>query len=144
MLRPLAVILSITWLLAGCGESVKTKEKVQQAILGHLQTASGLDLNAVDFDTTSVKFDKNFAYATVAFHPKNDANLHDGMTMTYTLQDRNGKWVVIRVGEGQGHGSHAGIGAGADNELPPGHPPIPSSDPHTKMSGQQGAVGQSQ
>jgi hypothetical protein len=147
MLRPLVVILSITWLLAGCGKGVKTKEKVQQAILGHLQAASGLDLNALEFDTTSVTFDKNFAYATVAFHPKNDENVHDGMTMTYTLQDRNGKWVVMKVGDGQAHGSHAGIGAGSlstDSELPPGHPPITSSDPHTKMSGQQGAVGQSQ
>jgi len=48
MLRPLVVIPLITLLLAGCGESIKTKEKVQQAILGHLRTASGLDLNALD------------------------------------------------------------------------------------------------
>jgi hypothetical protein len=147
MLRPLAVIPLMALLLTGCGESDKTKEKVQQAIVGHLQATSGLDLNALDFNTTSITFDKNFAYAAVAFHPKNDENLNDGMTMTYTLQDRNGKWVVIKVGDGQGHGTRAGMAPGSkgdENELPPGHPPVPSSDPHTKMSGQQGAVGQLQ
>lgn len=147
MLRPLVVIPLITLLLAGCGESIKTKEKVQQAILGHLRTASGLDLNALDFNTTSIRFDKNFAYAAVAFHPKDDENLDDGMTMTYTLQDRNGKWVVVKVGDGQGHGSHPGMGtgsAGTEDKLPPGHPPITSSHLHVNMSGQQGAVGQLQ
>lgn len=152
MLRPLVVIPMITLLLAGCGESIRTKEKVQQAIVGHLQAASGLDLNALDFNTTSVTFDKNLAYATVAFHPKNDENLDDGMTMTYTLQDRDGKWAVVKVGDSRGHGSQGvagtatpGIGGtGTTDELPPGHPPVAPSDPHYQAPGQQGASGQLQ
>lgn len=152
MLRPLVVIPMITLLLAGCGESIRTKEKVQQAIVGHLQTASGLDLNALDFNTTSVTFSNDFAYATVAFHPKNDENLDDGMTMTYTLQDRDGKWAVVKVGDSQGHGAHAAAGTaipGADgvgtaDGLPPGHPPVAPSNPHHQAPGQQGASGQLQ
>lgn len=143
MLRPLAAIPLVTLLLAGCGENIKTKEKVQQAILRRLQNTSGLDLNALDFAVTSVTFDNNFAYATAAFHPKNDANLDSGMTMTYTLQDRNGKWVVVKVGDSQGHGPH-GQAPGSADQLPPGHPAIGSSDPHSSISEHQGASGQAQ
>ena len=143
MLRPLAVIPLITLLLAGCGENIKTKDKVQQAILKRLQTTSGLNMNALDFTTTSVTFDNNFAYATVAFHPKNDGNLDSGMTMTYTLQNRDGKWVVVKVGDSQGHGLHDRVPGNA-NQLPPGHPPVGSSDPHDNVSGHQGASGQAQ
>lgn len=142
MLRPLAAIPLVTLLLAGCGDNVRTKEKVQQAILERLQTRSGLDLNAMDFTTTSVTFDKNLAYATVAFHPKNDGNLDSGMIMKYTLEDRNGKWVVIQVGDSAGHRTEDQAPGNAA-QLPPGHPPIGSSNPHD-FTGHQGANGQAQ
>lgn len=142
MLRPLAAIPLVTLLLAGCGDNIRTKEKVQQAILRRLQSRSGLDLNAMDFTTTSVTFDKNLAYATVAFHPKNDGNLDSGMTMTYTLEDRNGTWVVTKVGDSGGHRLGDQTPGNAE-QLPPGHPPIDSSNPHD-LTGHQGANGQAQ
>lgn len=144
MLRLLAAIPLITLLLAGCGgNSIRTKDKVQEAILKRLQTSSGLDLKALDFNTTSVRFDNNFAYATVAFHPKNDGNLDSGMTMTYTLEDRGGKWVVVNVGDSQGHQLHGQATPGQASQLPPGHPPIDSANPHAGSPG-QGASGQTQ
>lgn len=120
-------------LLAGCGPNIKSKEKVQQAILQRLQTRSGLDLASLEVTTTSVSFDKNLAYATVAFHPKGESNINSGMTMKYTLEDRDGKWVVVGVGGMSGHGmqGHA-TGSGA---LPPGHPPIDSSNPQALPAG---------
>jgi hypothetical protein len=144
MLRPLAAIPLITLLLAGCGgNNIRTKDKVQEAILRRLQTSSGLDLKALDFTTTSVRFDKNLAYATVAFHPKNDGNLDSGMTMTYTLEDRGGKWVVVNVGDSQGHQLRRPGSPGPASQLPPGHPPIDSANPHQGSPG-QGASGQTQ
>jgi hypothetical protein len=104
---------------------------VQAAILHRLQASSGLDLKSLDVTTTSVTFDRNLAYATVAFHPKNDPSIVNGMTMKYTLQNRDGKWAVVGVADSQGHGL-AGHTAAAAQELPPGHPSIDGSvaNPH--------------
>lgn len=116
-------------LLSACGNRIQTKEKVQEAILNRLQTRSGLDVNSLDITTTSVTFDKNMAYATVAFHPKGDTSLNSGMSMKYTLEARDGKWAVVNVGDSQGHSQGHGVpGAGAGTStLPPGHPAVPDA-----------------
>jgi hypothetical protein len=115
-------------LLAACGPNIRSKEKVQQAILERLETRSGLDLQSLEVTTTSVSFDKNLAYATVAFHPKGESNVNSGMSIKYTLENREGKWVVVSVGGMPGHG--VPNGASGAGELPPGHPPVDSSNPH--------------
>lgn len=102
---------------------MKSKQKVQEAILNRLQSRSGLDLNALDVTTTAVSFDKNMAYATVAFHPKGDTRVNSSMVMKYTLEQRDGKWVVVNVSDSQGHGM-PGSKASGSTELPPGHPPV--------------------
>jgi hypothetical protein len=128
--------MAVMILFAGCGNGIKSKEKVQEAIIGRLQAKSGLDLNSLDITTTSVSFNKNMAFATVAFHPKADPSVNHGMTMKYTLEDRGGKWVVVNVANSQGSGmmghpdagtdalpaGHPSVGSGS--ELPPGHPPV--------------------
>jgi hypothetical protein len=137
--RLAAFLLSIV-LLAGCGNSLKSKDKVQQAILDRLSAHSGLDMNAVDVTTTSVSFKNNMAYATVAFHPKGDSSVNSGMLMNYTLEARGGKWVVVNVADSQGHGLAGHPPAGGD-QLPPGHPPLdqmnPQSSPDAGSNGQQ-------
>ena len=82
-------------------------------------------MNSLDINTTSVTFEKNMAYATVAFHPKGDPSLSGGMTMKYTLEARDGKWTVVNVGDSQGH--HGVPGEGAGSTLPPGHPAVGNS-----------------
>jgi hypothetical protein len=102
---------------------------VQKAITDRLEAHSGLDLKALDVTTTSVSFEKNKAYATVAFHPKGDPSVNSGMTVKYTLEEQGGKWVVVNVGDSQGHGL-AGHDAMEGSSLPPGHPPVnPTSPP---------------
>ena len=121
--------------LAACGQNINSKEKVQEAILNRLKTKSGLNLETLDVTTTAVSFDKNMAYATVSFHPKGDSRLNGGMAMTYTLENRGGKWAVVKVGDSHGRGLEGQAPTGA-GELPPGHPPVnsmdqpPTSDPH--------------
>lgn len=125
--RQLAALLIAIFLLVACGPNIRSKEKVQEAILNRLKANSGLDLNKLDITTTGVSFDKNMAYATVAFHQKGDSSLGSGMVMTYTLQNRGGKWAVVKVGDSHERSvtGHAPNGAG---ELPPGHPPLDSVD----------------
>ena len=126
VLRTQSAALAAIVLLAGCGKDIRSKEKVQEAILQRLQARSGLDLKSLDVTTTSVSFEKNLAYASVAFHPKGDTNVGSGMLMNYTLENRDGKWVVIKVGGLQGH---AGMGQMGGDNLPPGHPPVNPTDP---------------
>lgn len=115
-------LLALAWLMA-CGPGIRTKDQVQQAILNRLQTNSGLDVNGLDVNTTAVTFEKNMAYATVSIHPKSDPGIQS-MVMKYTLEDRNGKWVVTNVADSQGHGLSGHRSAMSDQALPPGHPAI--------------------
>jgi len=126
--RPVAALLLALVLLAACGPNIKSKEKVQEAIVNRLETNSGLDLKKLDITTTNVSFDKNMAYATVAFRQKGDSSLRSGMVMTYTLENRGGKWAVVKVGDSHKR-SMAGQSPSAAGELPPGHPPLDSPEP---------------
>src|SRR5437762_670648 len=68
--RRLAALSGAVILVAACGQNIKSKEKVQEAILNRLKNNSGLNLETLDVVTTAVSFDKNMAHATVAFHQK--------------------------------------------------------------------------
>jgi hypothetical protein len=123
VIAPIAVAVC---LLAGCGPDINTKEKVREDLLTHLQKA-GLDTKALDIDITRLTFDKNKAQAAVSFRPKGVTSVHDGMTMNYTLESRDGHWVVIGRADSKGHGASqapSGHGAPGGGNLPPGHPQI--------------------
>jgi hypothetical protein len=126
VLRFLSGMLIIV-LLVACGPGIRTKEKVQEAIINRLQTKSGLDINGLDVTTTTVDFRKNMAYATVSIHPKSDPSIQS-MVMKYTLEDRDGKWVVTNVADSQGHGMLGHSSATTDQALPPGHPAVNGSE----------------
>ena len=138
--RLLPIGLAFLLLLAACGNDMKTKEKVQAAIMDRLQTHSGLDLKSMDVATTNITFDGNQAHATVHFHPKDDPKLDSGMSMTYTLQAQGGKWVVTKVGDSAGHSLSNPMQNGATGSLPPGHPPLDQgaspANPHAPASTQ--------
>jgi hypothetical protein len=129
VLRALSCGLALAFLLA-CGPGIRTKEQVQQAIINRLQTNSGLDVNALDVNTTAVTFTKNMAYATVAIHPKSDPGIQS-MVMKYTLEDRDGKWIVTNVADSQGRGLSGHSAATSDQALPPGHPAVGGAVPNT-------------
>ncbi len=110
-------------LLAGCRNESRDRKQIEAAIVDRLQNKSGLDLKTLDVNTTAVNFDKNMAYATVSFHPKDDPSLKSGMVMKYTLQREDGKWVVVSVGDPKGHAAaHGATDAIPSGPLPPGHP----------------------
>jgi hypothetical protein len=130
VLRLPARLLFVIVVLTSCGSRLQNRDKVQEAILERLQKSSGLDLKGLNVTTTSVSFEKNLAYATVAFHPKDDPVISSGMTMKYTLEQRGGKWVVVNVADSAGHGLAGHAKAGADQDkLPAGHPPLDGAAP---------------
>jgi hypothetical protein len=130
-LLPIALFAFVS--VTACRNSIQSKEKVQEAIVERLHSHSGLDLNSMTLTTTDVSFDKNKAYATVAFHPNGETALNSGMTMKYTLEARNGKWVVVNVADSQGHGLTGNNPASGDSmQLPPGHP-MPAPTPGVKQ-----------
>jgi hypothetical protein len=126
--RPPATLFLAILVLASCRNESKSRDAVQEAILHRLQASTGLDLKSLDVTTTSISFEKNLAYATVAFHPKDDPSVTNGMSMKYTLEERDGKWVVLNVADSQGHGV-GGHGAAGAAPLPAGHPPIDGASP---------------
>ncbi len=126
--------------LAACGTNIKTKEKVNEAVMERLRKSSGLDLNSLEVTTTSVKFNGNLASATVAFRPKGETSLKSGMVMVYSLEQRGNKWVVTKVG-----GSHGGSPGDASpgssvSTLPPGHPPVSRDQQSAPAPGQGDGV----
>jgi hypothetical protein len=141
VLRHPAALLTVAILLMACGNGMKSKEKVQAAIVDRIQSKTGLDLKNLDVTTTSVSFEKNMAYATVAFHPKGDASVSHGMEMKYTLEQRDGQWQVVTVSDPRGNPARSPSGMGG--QLPPGHPSIegaapghPGEIPATRQGGQ--------
>jgi len=122
-------------MLAGCGSDIKTRERVQSDLKAHLEKV-GLDINRLDVSVTEVAFDKNLAHATVTFSPKGATNVHEGIMMHYTLEDKDGHWVVVGRADSQGHGMS---GSSGNPNLPADHPPLgpgtPFGDP--KMPSQQ-------
>ena len=62
------------------------------------------------------------------------------MLMKYTLEARDGKWVVVNVADSQGHGM-PGHGPATSDQLPPGHPALDQIDsgasPGAGSTGQQ-------
>jgi len=115
-------MLSVAIVLVACGNGMKSKEKVQAAIMDRIQNKTGLDLKGLDVTTTSVSFEKNMAYATVAFHPKGDTSVNHGMEMKYTLEQRGGQWQVVNVSDP--HANPARSPSGVGGQLPPGHPSL--------------------
>ncbi len=122
-------LILLLGILAGCGSNIKTKERVESDLKTHLEKV-GLDVNRLDVSVTEVAFDKDIAHATVTFSPKGASNIHDCIMLHYTLQDKDGHWVVVGRADSQGHGMGA-----ANPNLPADHPPMgpgtPFGDPKT-------------
>lgn len=135
--------------LAGCKQTVQTKEAVRQGVVDYLSTRGNLDLKAMQVDVTSVNFRQNEADVVVSFRPKSSPNA-EGMEMRYTLEQKGGRWVVkgkadkgaaphggmpaemaAPEGMGAGHGGMTAMPpaeakpetpASGASKMPPGHP----------------------
>ena len=137
---PRAAIALLVIGFCSCGNKLQTREAVEKGIRKGVSDR-GVNVDAMDVTVGNVSFHGNQADATVSFTPKG-GKLSDGLTMRYTLEQREGQWVI--VGRSQMDMSkHAGstqtpgaaTGSGPDNQagnpapaasraLPPGHPAV--------------------
>jgi len=118
-------------LLAGCSKNIQTNEAVKAAVVKHLSQNSSLSLGSMDVEVTSVTFKDNEADATVGFKPKG-AGAASGMSMRYSLEKKNGEWVVKKKADsGMGHGKAMPGTAPAPpaGAMPSDHPPIEKAEP---------------
>ena len=142
-MKPLLLVAAAT-LLAGCNREINNKEAVRQGVVEYLTkrtSQTGLDMNLMNVEVTTVSFQNNEAHATIAFKPKGQegAGAAAGMTMNYVLERRGDKWVVKGRQE-SGMSPHGGSPApgnampqgDATGGIPPNHPPVEGAKPPQK------------
>lgn len=122
-----ALLTGLLLVVAACNRSVsQSNEAVKAGIVEHLNKGSGLDLSLMDVQVTNVTFEGTTAKASVNFRPKSAPD--QGMQMNYTLESKDGKWVVVgKAGSQAGHGADTTPAPGG-GALPPGHPPVSPSE----------------
>jgi hypothetical protein len=108
----LLVALVAALALVGCHSGNQSREAVHQGILDHL-AAAGFSNQNMDISETSIQFNGDKADALVEIAPKG-ANHQQGMQMRYSLQQTNGRWVVVGRADGGGHGGGAVV-PGSEN-----------------------------
>jgi hypothetical protein len=125
----------------GCGKNISNNDAVKQGVVDYLNkrmSQTGLDMNLMNVEVSSVKFDKDEAHATVSFRPKGSTP-SAAMTMNYTLERQGSKWVV-KGRQDSGLNPHGAGGPMTGGEapmqpatpLPPNHPPVESAQPESQ------------
>jgi hypothetical protein len=129
--------LVLALLFAGCGKNIDNNDAVRQGVVDYLNKRTketGLDMNLMNVEVTSVTFSKNEARAMVSFKPKG-SDAPGGMSMGYTLERQGDKWVV-RGRQESGLNPHGGeampLPGGAPVEMPRDHPPVEGAKPESK------------
>jgi hypothetical protein len=142
------ILLPLLGLLAlvACNRGIQNKDAVRQGVLDYLANRPGLSMGGMKVDVTNVTFKDGKAEAEVSFAAKGGPG-GGGMTMRYTLEQKDNKWVVVGKAD-SGKGPHSGGampgmpggdaapggmtnphggGGMVDTErpggMPPGHPP---------------------
>lgn len=126
-------LIAAALLLAACSKNIQNTDAVKQGVLDYLRARTaqtGLDINSLQVEITSVAFEKDEARATVSFRPKT-GDSSGPMLMNYVLDRKGSKWVVRGRTE-NGVNPHGKVAPGVGSPmppsitLPPGHPPIGS------------------
>lgn len=155
----LAASLACGMTFAGCHKTQDETAAVRAGITEHLHSVGTLNLNAMEMNVRKVTITGDQADAEVEFVPKSGAPAGAGMQVSYTLEKREGRWVVTKrnsLGGGIAHpeagtnpqqqpqGAVHGMpnfqellqpanpGASSGAALPPGHPPVRSGAAQAK------------
>jgi hypothetical protein len=125
-------------LLAACSRDIQNTDAVKQSVIEYLRartSQTGLNVDMMQVDVTSVSFQKDEAQATLYFRPKAGGG-QGGMQIPYTLERKGNKWVVRGRTENGANPHGAGgmpsmpltepPGGAPPGQLPPGHPSVGS------------------
>jgi hypothetical protein len=130
-----SLLATAALLLAACSRDIQNSDAIRAGVVEYLQgrmAQTGLDVNRLSVDITSVSFQRDEARATVYFRPKS-APAGGGMQMNYVLDRKGSKWVVRGRTE-NGANPHGGgnlplplpPSGQPPTGMPPGHPPVGS------------------
>jgi hypothetical protein len=108
----------------GCGRNIQTQEAIRRGVIDHLSKRSGLDVNSMQIEVSSVNFRANEADAVISFRPKGAADPGAGMQMMYTLERKGNQWVVKSKAGAGGAAPHGAGMSTPGSEVPAGHPPV--------------------
>ncbi len=154
----LAAVLLIS---GGCKKQASDNDAIRAGIMQHLTGVGTLNMTAMEVDIRSVSVNGNQAHAEVEFRPKTGGAPGAGMQVAYSLEKRDGAWVVLKSqplggmiqhpDPGQNPHKNQDVHSGslpnfndilnpgatpAQGALPPGHPPVNSQQPNSQPSGQ--------
>ena len=123
----------------GCSKSApQDKAIVQKALVDYLAGRSGISVESMDIEVTSVTFRGNEADAQVTFKAKGSTDASNLMQMKYVLEQKDGKWTVKgRSGASEHGGPGGGSGSQAMPAMPPGHPPTSGAAPSGEKAGEK-------
>ena len=149
---PTVGILLLLIGIAACKKQANANDAIRAGILQHLTSIGTLNMSAMDMDIQSVSVNGNQAHAEVEFRPKNGGTPGAGMHIAYNLEKRDGAWVVLKSQSlggmiqhpdpGQNPHTNPDVHSGTipnfneilnpsapptKGALPPGHPPVDSS-----------------
>lgn len=129
-----AVILAVG-VSGGCNRAGNPEEAVRQGVIDYLSKRANLNVAAMNVTVTSLIVRQNEADAVVSITAKG-GNAAQGMSMKYTLTRQGDLWVVKDKAEAGGmpHSAaganpHGGAAAPMGGTLPPGHPPVDTTQP---------------
>lgn len=144
-----------------CKKQASNNDAIRAGILQHLTSVGTLNMSAMDMDIRSVSVNGNQAHAEVEFRPKNSGTPGAGMQVAYNLEKRDGAWVVLKSQSlggmiqhpdpGQNPHTNQDVhsempnfnqilnpsGTPPQGALPPGHPPVNSSQQAKPQPGGQ-------
>jgi hypothetical protein len=118
--------------LAACNSAKQNSDAVRQGVVDHLSRA-GLNVAGMDITVRSIQVHGSQADAAVTITGKG-GNSAQGMQMTYHMEQKDGKWVVVGRQDGGQHGSTVAPPAAtprdggsmpSPEDLPAAHPPAP-------------------
>ena len=161
-MKRLVLALGLATALVGgsaCRKQASDSAAIRSGILQHLNAIGTLNMSAMDMDVRSVSINGNQAHAEVEFRPKTGGATGAGMQVGYNLEKRDGTWVVLKTQSLGGTMQHPDpnqnphtnqdVHSGAlpkfsdilnpadrpaPGALPPGHPPVDSSQTSPKSS----------
>ncbi len=120
----LPAILLLLCASTACNRASQSEEAIRQGVIDYV--SAKVNVAAMDVKVTSVSFKGSEADATVAFTAKGAAP-GSAMQMRYTLEQKDGKWVVKDKTQAGGS-PHGGAPPAGGMDIPPGHPPLDSGE----------------